>query len=94
MQEKHYKLFKDPTWGTMAGMNVNISFAQPSVTPGISMPTTSSNFVFHAKTGGEAFGFHGNVFVEGYVNSQEIKGSRPGSKTSGLWLYLLFRCQQ
>jgi hypothetical protein len=75
MQEKQYKLFKEPTWGTMAGMNVNISFAQPSVTPGISMPTTSSNFVFHAKTGGEAFGFHGNVFVEGYVNSQEIKAA-------------------
>lgn len=72
-QQKQYKLFKDPAIGTMAGMNVNISFAQSSVTPTISMPTTSQNFVFHAKTGGEAFGFHGNIFVEGYVNKQEIK---------------------
>ena len=57
-------------WGAR---DVNISFAQPSITPTISMPTSSQNFVFHAKVGGEAFGFHGNVFVEGYVNNQEIK---------------------
>lgn len=70
-QKNIHSLIKpDPTWGAM---DVNISFAQPAVTPTISMPTTSQNFVFHAKTGGEAFGFHGNVFVEGYVNKQEIK---------------------
>lgn len=53
--------------------SVDLSFSQPSVTPTISMPTTSQNFVFHAKTGGEAFGFHGNIFIEGYVNKQGIK---------------------
>ncbi|KYP14097.1 PA14 domain-containing protein [Flavihumibacter sp. CACIAM 22H1] len=53
--------------------NVTISFAQPSITPSISIPTTSNNYVFHLKTGGELFGFHANVFVQGYVNKQVIK---------------------
>jgi len=53
--------------------NMGLSFAQPSVIPTISMPTTSHNYVFHLKTGGEYFGFHGNLYVEGYVNRQEIK---------------------
>jgi len=59
----------NPMWG---GSDVNISFVQPSVTPFITMPTTSQNFTFHTKIGFEAYGMHGNVFVEGYVNKQKI----------------------
>lgn len=64
------KFKPNPEWGAM---DVNISFAQPAITPTISMPTTSSNFIFHAKTGGELWALHPNVYVEGYVNKQEIK---------------------
>lgn len=70
---KMSSLFRNAGLGSIIPSNVNISFAQPSVTPTISMPTTSSNFNFHGKVGGEWFGFHPNFFIEGYVAKQYIR---------------------
>jgi hypothetical protein len=67
---KNDKYNRRPTSGVMGA---DISFAQPSITPGITMPTTSSNYAFHLKIGGEAFGLHANFFIDGYTNKQEIK---------------------
>jgi hypothetical protein len=49
-----------------------ISFANPSYTPGITMPYTSSNVTFSGKVGGEIWGIHGNLSVRGYVSRQGV----------------------
>ncbi len=54
-------------------VTTSLSFAVPSYTPTISMPYTSSQFAFTVKLGGEIWGAHPNVYIDGYVSKQEIK---------------------
>lgn len=54
------------------GLNSYMSFATPSYTPTITIPITNKQYSFTAKVGGEAWGMHANLFIEGYVSKQGI----------------------
>lgn len=51
---------------------VNISFATPSFTPGITIPFTSRQATFTAKVGSVAWSLHPNFFVSGNYSNQYI----------------------
>jgi hypothetical protein len=68
-------LFKIDEANFKTGMNVGITFAQPSFTPSISMPTTSRNYAFNGKYGFPAAGLYPNIYVAGYISTQEIAES-------------------
>lgn len=50
----------------------SISFASPTFTPSITMPTSYAGFTFRLKGGGEFFGFHPLASLSGYYNQSVI----------------------
>ncbi len=55
-----------------AGVSPVISFVNPSVTPTITMPLTTSQYSFTAKLGIAVEGFDPNIYLSGYVSKQNI----------------------
>lgn len=64
---------KASSGGSASGeFNTTISFASPAVTPSITIPFTSEQYSFTAKTGVLQKVFDPNFFISGYVSTQFI----------------------
>jgi len=59
----------------MKGQEAGISFAWPTYTPTISLPTSNFNYSFTAKLGGEATIAHPNWYISGYYAKEYIAAS-------------------